>query len=48
MDLFADEELPESSMLEAINTEAGINAEVDAQASHKAKWIHPVSLSGQT
>ncbi|MFO1383335.1 MAG: exonuclease SbcCD subunit D C-terminal domain-containing protein [Moraxella osloensis] len=45
MDLFADEELPEPSMLGAINAEAGINAEVDAQASHKADMIHPVLIS---
>ena len=48
MDLFADEELPESSMLGAINAEAGINAEVDAQASHKAGYDTPSAhLSGQ-
>ena len=42
MDLFADEALPESSMLEAINTEA------DAQASHKAGYDTPSAhLSGQ-
>ncbi len=48
MDLFADEALPESSMLGAINTEAGINAEVDAQASHEAQYDTPIAhLSGQ-
>ena len=48
MDLFADEALPESSMLGAINAEAGINAEVDAQASHKAGYDTPSAhLSGQ-
>lgn len=48
MDLFADEALPESSMLEAINTDADINAEVDAQASHKAGYNAPsYHLSGQ-
>ena len=48
MDLFAETELPESSMLGAINTEAGINAEVDAQASHKAGYDTPSAhLSGQ-
>ena len=48
MDLFADEALPESSMLGAINAEAGINAEVDAQASHKAGYDKPGDhLSGQ-
>ena len=48
MDLFADEELPEPSMLGAINTEADINAEVDAQASHKAGYDTPsYHLSGQ-
>ena len=48
MDLFADEALPESSMLEAINTEAAINAEADAQASHKAQYDTPsYPLSGQ-
>jgi len=48
MDLFADEALPESSMLEAINTEADINAEVDAQASYKAGYDTPsYHLSGQ-
>lgn len=48
MDLFADEELPEPSMLGAINAEAGINAEVDAQASHKAGYDTPSAhLSGQ-
>ncbi len=48
MDLFADEELPEPSMLGAINTEADINAEVDAQASHKAGYDTPsYYLSGQ-
>lgn len=48
MDLFADEELPESAMLGAINTEAEINAEVDAQASHKAGYDKPGDhLSGQ-
>lgn len=42
MDLFADEELPESSMLDPIN------AEVDAQASHKAGYDKPGDhLSGQ-
>ena len=48
MDLFADEELPESSMLDAINSEADINAEIDAQASHKAGYDTPsYHLSGQ-
>ena len=48
MDLFADEELPEPSMLGAINTDADINAEVDAQASHKAGYDTPSAhLSGQ-
>ena len=48
MDLFAETELPESSMLGAINTEAEINAEVDAQASHKAQYDTPsYPLSGQ-
>lgn len=42
MDLFADEELPESSMLEAIN------AEVDAQATYEAGYDKPSGhLSGQ-
>lgn len=48
MDLFAETELPESSMLGAINAEAEINAEVDAQASHKAGYDTPgAHLSGQ-
>lgn len=48
MDLFADEALPESSMLGAINAEAEINAEVDAQASHEAQYDTPSAhLSGQ-
>lgn len=48
MDLFAETELPESSMLGAINAEAEINAEVDAQASHKAGYDKPSAhLSGQ-
>lgn len=48
MDLFADEELPESSMLDGINAEAEINAEVDAQASHEAQYDTPSAhLSGQ-
>lgn len=48
MDLFADEALPESAMLGAINAEDGINAEVDAQATHKAGYDTPGShLSGQ-
>ena len=48
MDLFADEELPEPSMLGAINAEAGINAEVDAQASSEAQYDTPSDhLSGQ-
>ena len=48
MDLFADEELPESSMLDAINAEADINAEIDAQASHEAQYDTPIAhLSGQ-
>lgn len=48
MDLFADEALPESSMLGAINAEAGINAEVDAQASSEAQYDTPsYHLSGQ-
>jgi len=48
MDLFADEALPESSMLGAINAEADINAEIDAQASHEAQYDTPIAhLSGQ-
>ena len=48
MDLFAETELPESSMLGAINTEAEIDAEVDAQASHEAQYDTPSDhLSGQ-
>ena len=48
MDLFADEALPESAMLGAINAEDGINAEVDAQASHEAQYDTPSAhLSGQ-
>lgn len=48
MDLFADEALPESSMLGAINAEADINAEIDAQASHEAQYDTPSAhLSGQ-
>ena len=48
MDLFADEALPESSMLGAINAEAEINAEVDAQASYEAGYEKPADhLSGQ-
>jgi exonuclease SbcD len=48
MDLFADEELLESSMLDSINAEAGINAEVDAQASSEAQYDTPsYHLSGQ-
>jgi exonuclease SbcD len=48
MDLFADEALPESAMLEAINTEAAINAEADAQATHEAEYDTPsYPLSGQ-
>lgn len=48
MDLFADEALPESSMLGAINAEAEINAEIDAQASHEAGYDKPgAHLSGQ-
>lgn len=48
MDLFADEALPESSMLDAINAEAGINAEVDAQATYEAGYDTPSAhLSGQ-
>lgn len=48
MDLFADEELPESSMLGAINAEAGINAEVDAQTTYEAGYDTPSAhLSGQ-
>lgn len=48
MDLFTDEALPESSMLGAINTEAEINAEIDAQVSHKAGYDTPsYHLSGQ-
>ncbi len=38
MDLFADEELPELSMLGAINVETDINAEVDAQATSEAQY----------
>ena len=48
MDLFADEALPESSMLGAINAEAGINAEVDAQTTYEAGYDTPSAhLSGQ-
>ena len=48
MDLFAETELPESSMLGAINAEAEINAEVDAQATHKEGYDKPGDhLSGQ-
>ena len=48
MDLFADEELPEPSMLGAINAEAGINAEVDAQTTYEAGYDTPSAhLSGQ-
>ena len=48
MDLFADEELPESSMLGAINTDADINAEVDAQTTYEAGYDTPSAhLSGQ-
>ena len=52
MDLFADEALPEPSMLGAINAEADINAEVDAQATHEAGYDKPSDhpsgqLSGQ-
>ena len=48
MDLFADEALPESAMLGVINTEAEINAEVDAQASSEAQYDTPSDhLSGQ-
>lgn len=48
MDLFADEELPEPSMLGAINAETGINAEVDAQATHKEGYDKSGDhLSGQ-
>ena len=48
MDLFADEELPESSMLDAINAEAEIEVAIDAQASHKAGYDKPSDhLSGQ-
>ena len=48
MDLFADEELPEPSMLGAINAEAGINAEVDAQTTYEAGYDKPGDhLSGQ-
>lgn len=48
MDLFADEALPEPSMLGAINTDAEINAEVDAQASSEAQYDTPsYHLSGQ-
>nr|WP_312174652.1 exonuclease SbcCD subunit D C-terminal domain-containing protein [Moraxella sp. CTOTU46934] len=36
MDLFADEALPESAMLGAINAEDGINAEADVQANYEA------------
>lgn len=44
MDLFAETELPESSMLGAINAEA----EIDAQASHEAQYDTPsYHLSGQ-
>ena len=48
MDLFADEELPESSMLDGINAEAEINAKVDAQATYEAQCDTPSDhLSGQ-
>lgn len=48
MDLFAETELPESSMIDAINTEAEINAEVDAQATYEAGYDTPGDhLSGQ-
>ena len=48
MDLFADEALPEPSMLGAINAEAGINAEVDAQTTYEAGYDTPSAhLSGQ-
>lgn len=48
MDLFADEALPEPSMLGAINADAEINAEVDAQASSEAQYDTPsYHLSGQ-
>ena len=48
MDLFADEALPESSMFDAINAEAGINAEVDAQTTYEAGYDTPSAhLSGQ-
>jgi DNA repair protein SbcD/Mre11 len=48
MDLFAETELPESSMLGAINAEAEINAEIDAQASYEAQYDTPSAhLSGQ-
>ena len=48
MDLFADEALPESSMLGAINTDADINAEVDAQTTYEAGYDTPSAhLSGQ-
>lgn len=48
MDLFADEALPESAMLGVINTEADINAEIDAQATYEAGYDTPsYHLSGQ-
>lgn len=48
MDLFADEALPESSMLGAINAEAEIEVAIDAQASYKAGYDTPSDhLSGQ-
>ena len=48
MDLFADEALPESSMLGTINAEADINAEIDAQASHEAQYdTNSYHLRGQ-
>ena len=48
MDLFADEALPESSMLDAINTEAEIEVAIDAQATYEAQYDKPSAhLSGQ-
>ena len=48
MDLFADEALPESSMLGAINAEAETEVAIDAQASSEAQYDTPsYHLSGQ-
>lgn len=48
MDLFADEALPEPSMLGAINAEAETEVAIDAQASSEAQYDTPsYHLSGQ-